>query len=65
MPFMRILEDEDDKAKLIQSLHLTPKPGYSKTSSRYAHETESKAFAMSSLINNTGVFFQCMSLAIL
>jgi hypothetical protein len=54
---MRILEEEEVKARLIQSLHLALQPNLSSTSSKYAHETESKAFAMSSLRKRVEIFF--------
>jgi hypothetical protein len=65
IPFKRILEDEEERAKLIQSLHLVLKPSFSNTSNRYAYETESKDFAMSSLRKRVGTFFLCNSLMIL
>jgi hypothetical protein len=63
IPFKRILEDDEARAKLIQSLHLAPKPSFSMTSRRYAQDNESKAFAMSSLMKSAGIFFLCRSLA--
>jgi hypothetical protein len=57
IPFNRILEEEEVKVRLIQSLNLSPKPNLSSTSSKYAYETESKAFAMSSLRKRARIFF--------
>jgi hypothetical protein len=57
IPFKRILEEEEVKTRLIQSLNLAPKANLSNTSSKYAHETESKAFAMSSLRKRAGIFY--------
>jgi hypothetical protein len=57
VPFKRILEEEEVKTRLIQSLHLVPKPNLFSTFSKYAHDTESKAFAISSLRKRVGIFF--------
>jgi hypothetical protein len=46
IPLRRILDEAVDKAKLIHSLHLVSKPRCSRTSRRYAQETESKALAI-------------------
>jgi hypothetical protein len=53
IPFRRILEDDETRVKLIQSIHRAPKPSFAKTSRRYAQENKSKAFAMSSLMKST------------
>jgi hypothetical protein len=65
VPFRRIREDEVDKAMSIQFRHLVPNPNFSKTSSMYTHEMESRAFAMSNLRNMAGIFFLCNSFAML
>jgi hypothetical protein len=57
IPLRRILDDVVDKAKVIHSRHPMPNPKISSTSRRYAHETESKALAMSNLMKNVFIFF--------
>jgi hypothetical protein len=62
VPLRRILEEDEANAMLNQSLHLGPNPNFYRTSRRYAQETESKAFAMSSLMKRALVFFLLNSL---
>jgi hypothetical protein len=62
VPLRRILDEEVVKTMLIYSLHFGPNTNLSITSSRYAQETESKAFAMSSLTKRARVFFLWNSL---
>ena len=62
LPLSRILEDVEDSKRQIQRRHLGPKPRWSRSSSKYGQLTVSKAFAMSSLRKNPGVFSLCISL---
>jgi hypothetical protein len=57
VPLRRTLEENEVSVMLNQSLLLGPDPNFCSTSKRYAQETESKAFAMSSLMKRALVFF--------
>jgi hypothetical protein len=50
-------EDTDERSNMIQSRHRAEKPKHCSSSSRYSQQTESKAFAKSSLSNSAGNFF--------
>jgi hypothetical protein len=51
----RPLEEVLDQMTEIRTRHLCPNPIQRRTSSKYFHQTLSKALAMSSLMNNNGV----------
>jgi hypothetical protein len=54
--FRRTFEEDEAKVMLNQSLHLGPKSNFCTTSKRYTQDTESKVFAMSSLMKRAPVF---------
>jgi hypothetical protein len=56
-------EEEEDSSRQSQLRHLAGNPRCCNSSIRYSHETELKAFNMSSFINNAGVFFLWYALA--
>jgi hypothetical protein len=56
--------EEEVSKPLSMSLHILPKPSFSRTSSKKAQETESKAFEISNFKIILGCFCECRNLAV-